>query len=84
MKSVGYEIPETDPFKEKLQWDNSQKNNSPRAARLRLMWQTMREEITGKFPQAPKKNPTSENYLQQVEDAYVRDAYHSLNRRISS
>jgi hypothetical protein len=73
MKSVGYEVPETDPFQEKITWDNQQRTDSPRAARLRLMWQTMREEIVGKFPQAPKK------YLQQVEDAYVRDAYHSLS-----
>ena len=79
MKSVGYEISETDPFKEKLQWDNSQRTDSPRAARLRLMWQTMREEIIGKFPQAPKKTLAPKDYLQQVEEAYVRDAYHSLS-----
>ncbi len=79
MKSVGYEVPETDPFKEKLQWDTSQRTDSPRAARLRLMWQTMREEIVSRFPQAPKKTPTPENYLKQVEEAYVRDAYHSLS-----
>ena len=79
MKSVGYEVPETDPFEEKIEWNNSQRTDSPRAARLRLMWQTMREEIVGKFPQAPKKITTPEKYLQQVEEAYVRDAYHSLS-----
>lgn len=79
MKSVGYEIPERDPFNEKRQWDHSQRTDSPRAARLRLMWQTMREEIIGKFPQAPKKTLTPKDYLQQVEEAYVRDAYHSLS-----
>ena len=79
MKSVGYEILETDPFDEKIQWNNSHRTGSPRAARLRLMWQTMREKIAGKFPQAPKKKTTTKQYLKQVEEAYVRDAYHSLS-----
>ena len=78
MKSVGYEVSETDPFQEKLQWNISQKTDSPRAARLRLMWQTMRKQIVGKFPQAPKKTIRPKQYLQQVEEAYVRDAYHCL------
>ena len=79
MKSVGYEVSETDPFQEKLQWNISQRTDSPRAARLRLMWQTMRKQIVGKFPQAPKKTIRPKQYLQQVEEAYVRDAYHSLS-----
>jgi len=79
MKSVGYEVPETDPFEEKFQWNTSQGTDSPHAARLRLMWQTMRKQIVGKFPQAPKKTIRPKLYLQQVEEAYVRDAYHSLS-----
>ncbi len=79
MKSVGYEISETDPFAEKIEWNTRQKSESPRAARLRLMWRTMREEIAGKFPLPPKRILPPEEYLQQVEEAYVRDAYHSLS-----
>ena len=78
MKSVGYEILETDPFEEKIEW-NGQRTSSPRAARLRLMWQTMREEIVKSFPPPPKEVATPEKYLQQVEQNYVRDAYHSLS-----
>ena len=32
-----------------------------------------------RFPQAPKKTSTPENYLKQVAEAYVRDAFHSLS-----
>ena len=76
MKSAGYDVTEKDPFQERIFW--SQKAESPRAARLRAMWQTMRQQIVGKFPK-PLKSINREKYLQQVEDAYVRDAYHSLS-----
>lgn len=79
MKSVGYEVPETDPFEEKVEWNTRQRIEPPRAARLRLMWQTMRDEIAGNFPLSPKAISTPEEYLQHVEEAYVRDAYHSLS-----
>lgn len=79
MKAVGYEVPETDPFEEKIAWNNQQRTESPRAARLRLMWQTMREEVAGNFPQSPGTISNPNMYLKRVEEAYARDAYHSLS-----
>jgi len=79
MKAVGYEVPESDPFEEKVAWGIQQKAESPRAARLRLMWQTMKDEVAGYFPQSPGTMVDPKKYLKQVEESYVRDAYHSLS-----
>jgi Fic family protein len=43
------------------------------------MWQTMRETVIANFPEPPNRSPDMETYLQQVEDVYVTDAYHSLS-----
>lgn len=79
MKAAGYEIVENDPFKEKIDWDLEDRVVSPHAARLKLMWQTMREVVIETFPSPPAKTTTSNDYLKHVEDAYVEDAYHSLS-----
>ena len=53
MRSVGYDVPESDPFEDKIQWEVQQRTISPHAARMKLMWQTMRQEIVDKFPSPP-------------------------------
>ena len=79
MKAVGYEVSETDPFEEKTEWGISESTESPHAARLRLMWQAMKERIVDCFP-APLGNVEDRQaYLKQVEENYTRDAYHSLS-----
>ena len=39
----------------------------------------MRETVIANFPEPPNRSPDMETYLQQVEDVYVTDAYHSLS-----
>jgi len=79
MKAVGYEVPETDPFEEISTRGISERVESPRAARLRLMWQSMKKEIAGCFPVPPGTVTDQQDYLKQVDDTYTRDAYHSLS-----
>ncbi|MFE9083108.1 Fic family protein [Brevundimonas sp. NPDC003935] len=79
MRAAGYDVRETDPFAGRLPGFVYRRDESPASQRIRLMWQTLREDISGRFP-APAEQPVvSEDYLQAVEDLYVTDAYHSLS-----
>jgi fido (protein-threonine AMPylation protein) len=79
MRAAGYKIVESDPFSAKLPTILSQRETSPYVNRLRLMWQQMRGPIIEHFPPAPGQPQNIDAYMQQVEDIYVTDAYHSLS-----
>lgn len=52
---------------------------SPYSARLQAMWSQMREIILSCFPKEPGLAADSGNYLKEVEERYVNDAYNSLS-----
>lgn len=79
MRAAGYNIREIDPFEAQIPVILSTREQSPYAARIRIMWQEMREQIIERFPAAPGLPQDTEAYLKSVEDIYVRDAYHSLS-----
>lgn len=79
MRAAGYQIVESDPFSSKLPTILPPRETSPYVNRLRLMWQQMRGPIIERFPPAPGQPQDIEAYMQQVEDIYVTDAYHSLS-----
>ena len=79
MKAAGYIVRETDPFEGRLQFDLPVRERSPYAARIRLMWQAMRGDITDNFPPAPGRPNDIEAYLKRIDEIYVTDAYHSLS-----
>lgn len=79
MRAAGYQILESDPFSSKLPTIFSPRETSPYVNRLRLMWQQMRGPIIEHFPPAPGQPQDIDAYMQQVEDIYVSDAYHSLS-----
>jgi hypothetical protein len=79
MKSVGYDIRENDPFKNKLQLTISNREVSPYVNRIKVMWQQMREPVLECFPKPPGIPENKIGYLQRVEDFYKTDAYHSLS-----
>lgn len=79
MEAAGYAVRESDPFGARPGLDLPRREPSPYAARLRLMWQSMREPVIDAFPRTPGKPNDIAAYLQRVEDAYVTDAYHSLS-----
>jgi hypothetical protein len=79
MKSAGYKVSETDPFEEASSLLFAGREASPYVTRMRLDWNAMRDEIIGTFPPAPQSEINIDAYMQNVEDIYVTDAYHSLS-----
>ena len=79
MKSAGYDVRESDPFKEKSPFVLKQRETSPYVTRIGLMWHQMRQVVLNNFPE-PGELPTDhEAFLNQIEEAYKVDAYHSLS-----
>jgi len=79
MKSAGYDVRETDPFNEKMELELSSREVSPYVNRIKIMWKQMRNVVIQYFPDAPKKVLTLNAYLEQVQENYKSDAYHSLS-----
>lgn len=78
MKAADFDVREVDPFEEKLPPIGDRRIDAPLAMRIKLMWQSMREDIVGKLPPPTPVNDT-QAYLAQVDEIYVTDAYHSLS-----
>jgi len=79
MESAGYELKESDPFREPSPVMFTPRELSPYVNRLRLMWSEMREHIIANFPE-PATGPIDwEQYLKQVDEIFNSDAYHSLS-----
>ena len=79
MKAADYKVREADPFTDPSPYQLFERVQSPYANRISLMWQKMRETVIANFPEPPNRSPDIETYLQQVEEVYVTDAYHSLS-----
>lgn len=79
MTSAGYTIREADPFENNRVLTLARRDLSPYVNRIRLMWEIMRKPVIEHFPKAPKVPLSTKEYMQQVEDAYVNDAYNSLS-----
>jgi Fic/DOC family protein len=79
MKSADFESIETDPFESKIRGLKISRHTSPYVNRLRMMWSSMREDIIKIFPEAPGLTKNKDDYLKQVEEVYLTDAYHSLS-----
>lgn len=79
MKSAGYKVSETDPFEEASSLLFATREASPYVTRMCLDWKTMRDDIVDVFPPPPQAAIDIEAYMQNVEDVYVTDAYHSLS-----
>ena len=79
MKAAGYDVREEDPFNEKLNLDLSLRDSSPFVNRIKLMWQQMREVVINDFPEAPGVPDNHLDYLKNIDEIYLTDAYHSLS-----
>ena len=79
MKAAGYSIAENDPFEEKPAIIFSERELSPYVNRIRMNWAEMRGVVLENFPQPPELRQKTDEYLKQVDDIYVTDAYHSLS-----
>ena len=79
MRAAGYEVRVEDPFEKPSGLVIGSRENSPYVNRMRMMWESMRETVIEKMPDAPGLPQNIQGYLQQVEEIYVTDAYHSLS-----
>lgn len=79
MKAAGYSIIENDPFEEKPAIIFSERELSPYVNRIRMNWAEMRDVVLENFPQTAELRWNTDEYLKQVDDIYVTDAYHSLS-----
>lgn len=79
MRSVGYDVRENDPFDSSTPMLLTSRERSPRITRMKVLWQEMRPVVMEVFPSPKAKISSKKKYLQQVEDVYVTDAYHSLS-----
>ena len=79
MKSAGYDVREIDPFEEKTSISLSTRERSPYVNRIRLMWFEMRKTVIAVFPKSKGIPIDKSNYLKQIEEIYITDAYHSLS-----
>jgi hypothetical protein len=79
MRAGGYTVRETDLFVTRSTINLPPRERSPYVNRLRLMWAQMRPIVIDQFAPAPGLPTDTHAYLQNVEDIYVTDAYHSLS-----
>jgi len=79
MKAAGYSITENDPFEEKPAIIFNERELSPYVNRIRMNWAEMRGIVMETFPQPPESRRNTDEYLKQVDDIYLTDAYHSLS-----
>lgn len=79
MRAAGFVVNETNPFNvtpPSLQFTRAQ---SPYVLRMRLMWQAMRETVIACFPSEPGVPADIDTYMEDIEERYQTDAYHSLS-----
>lgn len=78
--AAGYKVEPVNPFivTRPFLSDISQVR-SPYAARIKMIWQKMREDILNIFPEEPGLPKASKKYFSQLEKIYVNDAYNSLS-----
>ena len=79
MRAAGNDVREEDPFEARIDIILPNREVSPYASRIRLMWQAMRGAIVDRFPAPPGRPNDLNAYMQRVQESYVTDAYHSLS-----
>lgn len=79
MESAGYQIREEDPFLTNTPIDFSATYKPAYRSRLELMWHDMRDIVRENFPKPRPMTIDIKGYLEQVDENYISDAYHSLS-----
>lgn len=79
MKRADYDIREQDPFEQKATLILRDNDINPSVNRMRLLWQEMRESIISNFTTIGNKELDNKNYMDNIDDKYIADAYHSLS-----
>jgi fido (protein-threonine AMPylation protein) len=79
MKSAGYDVRERSPFEEGWVLSKLRPAGAPIVGRLQMLWESMRDGVIAIFPKAPGLPNDKSAYLQNVDEIYKSDAYHSLS-----
>ncbi len=79
MAAADYAVRENDPFGADRHFGEVSRAPSPIVARLHVLWETHRNKVIEIFPPAPGLPAGKAAYLEQIDDAYASDAYHSLS-----
>lgn len=79
MKSAGYDVRETDPFRPAQAFGILNPGTAPVVGRVRALWESAREPVIAAFQKAPGLPKDKRAYLKFVEHIYKSDAYHSLS-----
>jgi len=79
MDAADYKVKEVDPFEDKTSITFGRREVSPYVNRMRLMWHAMRDDVIEHFPVVRADSIDIDDYLAEVEDKFVSDAYHSLS-----
>ena len=69
----------TFPFEQSILVPNAGRITSPHVHRIRLKWESMRDDVIDLFPKAQPITNDIDAYLKQIDEIYVTDAYHSLS-----
>jgi len=79
MKAAGYGIRETNPFIKLPHASLDIREKSPYVNRIQLLWHNMRHVVAQIMPEPPGISENKTAYIEQIEELYTTDAYHSLS-----
>jgi len=79
MKAADHNVRESDPFAPERSVKVLSPSPSPIVGRLQALWASGRESVLAELPEPPGPPADCVVYLQQVDDLYEQDAYHSLS-----
>ncbi len=79
MKAASHDVREVNPFEQSILVPNAGRITSPHVHRIRLKWESMRDDVIDLFPKAQPVTNDIDAYLKQIDEIYVTDAYHSLS-----
>lgn len=79
MKAASHDVREINPFEQSILVPNAGRITSPHVHRIRLKWESMRDNVIDLFPKAQPITNDIDAYLKQIDEIYVTDAYHSLS-----
>lgn len=79
MKRAKHNVRESNPFEMQKPTLGNSRERSPYAMRIQSMWAGWRDDVLSVFPSAPGLPKTPDDYLAQVSERYVADAYNSLS-----
>lgn len=77
--AADFKLNDVNPFEEYIPKLGNFRVTSPHAARIRLMWNNMREAVEKILPTSPGFTADSNKTISIIQETYVQDAYHSLS-----